>query len=100
MKDTEDQPTKPRRRRRRPHIRATKEQLREMIQNNVPGGYDLFEEMTGICAGTARALVAAKAVPHIRLGRRLVRFQPADIQKWFEARKVVPIRKSAKLAPR
>lgn len=81
---------------RRSTPRATKEQLQEMIRTNVPGGYDLFEEMTGICPGTARALVATMAVPHIRLGKRLVRFLPADVRAWLEARKVVPLRKQSR----
>jgi excisionase family DNA binding protein len=40
--------------------------------------------------GTLYALVAQNRVPHVRLGRRLVRFSPGALQAWVAQRAVEP----------
>jgi excisionase family DNA binding protein len=46
--------------------------------------------VTGIKVGTLYALVARKRIPHTRLGRRLVRFPAAQLQKWLTEHLVLP----------
>ena len=52
------------------------------------GGYPLAERITGIGRPTLYSLVFAKRIPHVRLGRRFVRFCKADLEKWLTDRKV------------
>jgi excisionase family DNA binding protein len=40
--------------------------------------------------GTLYALVAQRRVPHVRLGRRLVRFARGELQEWVRNHTVVP----------
>ncbi len=40
--------------------------------------------------GTLYALVSQKRVPHVRLGRRLVRFSRAALTMWVQERAFVP----------
>jgi excisionase family DNA binding protein len=40
--------------------------------------------------GTLYALVAQNRVPHVRLGRRLVRFSRRALEVWVRERAVVP----------
>jgi excisionase family DNA binding protein len=40
----------------------------------------------GVSPRTVKRLVASRGLPHIRLGR-MVRFAPADVYRWVEARK-------------
>jgi excisionase family DNA binding protein len=40
--------------------------------------------------GTLYALVAQGRVPHVRLGRRLVRFYRSDLDAWLKTLAVVP----------
>lgn len=40
--------------------------------------------------GTLYAWVARKEIPHVRLGRRVVRFRVQDIKDWLEKRKAGP----------
>ena len=50
--------------------------------------YATLCERLSLKSGTAYALVYEKRIPHVRLGRRMVRFDPAEIQRWLEERKV------------
>jgi excisionase family DNA binding protein len=38
---------------------------------------------TGLALGTLYAMVSRGTIPHIRLGRRLVRFRPREIERWL-----------------
>jgi excisionase family DNA binding protein len=41
--------------------------------------------------GTLYALVSQKRIPHVRLGRRLVRFSRVALDAWLQAGVVVPV---------
>lgn len=45
--------------------------------------YDGLEQKYGIKKGTAYSLVCRKRIPHIRLGKRFVRFPVDEIDRWF-----------------
>ncbi len=45
--------------------------------------YDQTESFTGIVKGTLYTLVHRRAIPHIRLGGRLVRFKRDELEKWL-----------------
>ena len=42
----------------------------------------------GLKLGTLYALVHARRIPHIRLGPRLVRFRPCELEAWVRAHSV------------
>lgn len=42
----------------------------------------------GVPVGTVYAWVHNGAIPHVRLGPRLVRFSRASVQRWLDARAV------------
>ena len=44
--------------------------------------------LLGVPVGTLYAWVARQQVPHIRLGRRLVRFDAGELETWLAAHKV------------
>lgn len=44
----------------------------------------------GLPIGTLYALVARRRIPHVRLGRRLVRFDPAQLTAWIAEHRVAP----------
>lgn len=50
----------------------------------------------GVCAwldlppGTVDTLVFRRQIPHVRLGKRLVRFPVADLEEWIRQRMVSP----------
>ena len=46
--------------------------------------YEQAAHRTGLPRGTLYSMVAAHAVPHIRLGKRLVRFSVAALEQWLE----------------
>ena len=50
--------------------------------------YDRAAEMLGLAKGTLYAMVHQNRVPHIRLGHRLVRFDPLELEKYVEAHRV------------
>ena len=45
-------------------------------------------EITGLCRGTLASLVHRRAVPHVRIGPRLVRFDRGELEAWLDARRV------------
>jgi excisionase family DNA binding protein len=53
--------------------------------------YREFCEFTGIPLATAYSLVARRRVPHVRLSRRLVRFDVDEIQRWLTAHAVADV---------
>ena len=50
--------------------------------------YDETAEMLGLAKGTVYAMVHQNRIPHIRLGRRLVRFDRAELQKFVDDHRV------------
>jgi excisionase family DNA binding protein len=42
----------------------------------------------GIPVGTVYSMVARRQLPHLRLGKRLVRFSRHDLEAWVAARRV------------
>lgn len=54
--------------------------------------YKAAAKVTGLPAGTLRALVCRKQIPHYRIGKRLVRFRQSELEQWLQARHVVPQR--------
>ncbi len=51
-------------------------------------GYAAAAELLQLPVGTVYALVSQKRIPHIRLGRRLVRFSEATLREWLAERSV------------
>lgn len=35
-------------------------------------------------------LIREKRIPHIRLGRRFIRFKCKDVKQWIESKKILP----------
>lgn len=50
--------------------------------------YKQTSDETGIPMGTLYTLVFQKRIPHIRLGKRLVRFSSKEIAAWLKAHQV------------
>lgn len=50
--------------------------------------YAELEERYGIKRATAAAYVHRRVIPHIKLGPRHTRFDPIEIEKWIDARRV------------
>ena len=57
--------------------------------------YRQVAAMLGVTLGTLYSLVSRKRIPHIRIGRRLVRFSRARISAWLAAAEVEPGNRSA-----
>lgn len=52
--------------------------------------YSEAARMLNLKIGTLYALVAQSRVPHVRLGRRLVRFSRAELDEWLRQHRVEP----------
>jgi excisionase family DNA binding protein len=52
--------------------------------------YDQAAKVLNLKIGTLYALVSQSRVPHVRLGRRLVRFSRAELEKWLREHSVAP----------
>lgn len=46
------------------------------------------ELITGISRATLASMVNRKQIPHIRLGPRMVRFDPRELRAWIDSRRV------------
>lgn len=46
--------------------------------------------MLNMKLGTLYALVAQNRIPHVRLGRRLVRFSRSALESWLNVHAIVP----------
>jgi len=44
----------------------------------------------GMPVGTLYALVSEGRIPHIRISKRMVRFDPVELDAWVDARRVAP----------
>jgi excisionase family DNA binding protein len=53
----------------------------------------------GIKVATLYALVSKRRIPHVRLGRRFVRFDVRDLAAWVDAQRVSPDGQKSTLAP-
>ena len=49
-------------------------------------------ELTSLPLGTLYHRVSKKEIPHLRLGRRLVRFDAEEITRWLKAQEVTAAR--------
>lgn len=54
-------------------------------------GYADAALITGLSRGSLRARVHRKAIPHVRLSRRTVRFRRAELEAWLAAGAVHPV---------
>ena len=59
-------------------------------------GYKATAQLLGVPVGTLYAWVCRGYVPHIRLSRRCVRFDPDAIDEWLRARTHNPANGSAR----
>ncbi len=50
--------------------------------------YAEASDYLGLPVGTLYAWVSEKRIPHIRLGARTVRFDPAELVRWLDERRV------------
>lgn len=50
--------------------------------------YAEVRKLTGFKAGTLYSMVKRREIPHVRLGRRLVRFSKAEIETWLKKHSV------------
>nr|BFD65317.1 hypothetical protein HAGR004_03390 [Bdellovibrio sp. HAGR004] len=50
-----------------------------------PITYLQVQQMTGLPLGTLYSLVSRKQIPHMRMGTRLVRFNPTEVKKWMKS---------------
>lgn len=50
--------------------------------------YQEAADLLGIKLATLYALVSKRAIPHIRVSGRIVRFDAAELRAWLEARSV------------
>ncbi len=60
-------------------------------------GYGEASQILGVKRGTLYCWVSRRSIPFIRLGRRVVRFDPLALQEWVDQRTVLP---DAELMPR
>ena len=50
--------------------------------------YAQAADLLAVPVGTLYAWVHLRRIPHIRISKRLVRFQRAELERWIEARRV------------
>lgn len=60
----------------------------DALANHLLLDYHQVAARYGFKLGTLASWVARKQIPHIRLSTRMVRFDPADLDAWLEARRV------------
>ena len=52
--------------------------------------YKAASRLLGLRIGTLYSMVSRREIPHVRLGRRIVRFDPNELTEWINARRVAP----------
>jgi excisionase family DNA binding protein len=62
--------------------------------------YEQAARLLNLKIGTLYALVAQNRVPHLRLGRRLIRFSRNELIAWLRRHAVGPAPQAASGAPR
>ena len=58
-------------------------------------GYKAASEYLGVPTGTLYAKVRNGSIPHVRLGKRLVRFERSALDAWLAQNRVTPIASEA-----
>ncbi len=58
--------------------------------------YVQASQFLGVRVGTLYSMVSRREIPHVRLGRRLVRFVPEELRVWVEARRVAELPSGAR----
>jgi excisionase family DNA binding protein len=58
------------------------------VGGDAPLTYDEAARYLGVPKGTLYSLVSTQRIPHVRMGRRLVRFRKADLEAWLAAHRV------------
>ena len=61
-------------------------------------GYKDAANELGLPIGTLYSLVSRRCIPHVRLGRRLVRFDQAQLAAWVAKHRVEAIRSEERRA--
>ena len=51
-------------------------------------GYREASDLLGVPKGTVHCWVSRRLLPHLRLGKRLVRFRRAELQAWLDSHQV------------
>lgn len=59
-----------------------------ITEDEALGGYKEASQWLGFPPGTLYSLVHAKRIPHIRLGKRLVRFSRPELERWLASNSV------------
>ena len=54
--------------------------------------YSQAAVLMGVRIGTVYALVSQKRIPHVRFGRRFVRFSASELRAWVRSQTVPPIK--------
>jgi excisionase family DNA binding protein len=71
------------------HPRARKDALKEKnMKNEDLLTYAELHQVVGLPVGTLYSMVKKEQIPHVRLGRRLVRFRRIEIELWLKSRAV------------
>jgi len=52
--------------------------------------YKQAAERLAVPIGTLRVMVSRKQVPHVRLGKRIVKFDPVKLDHWIDQHRVEP----------
>jgi excisionase family DNA binding protein len=69
--------------------RARKDALKEKnMKNEDLLTYAELHQVVGLPVGTLYSMVKKEQIPHVRLGRRLVRFRRIEIELWLKSRAV------------
>lgn len=65
-----------------------------MIEKRTPRylSYPELAQALNLPLGTLYSKVASRSIPHVRLGRRLVRFDAEEISRWLKAQEVTAAR--------
>ena len=55
--------------------------------------YSQAAALIGVRVGTIYALVSQKRIPHVRFGRRFVRFSTSELRAWVRSQTVQPVKR-------
>jgi excisionase family DNA binding protein len=67
-----------------------------MNANSTNLTYNEAAQFLGVPVGTVYSMVSHRRLPHIRLGKRLVRFPRHELEAWVAARRVEAVESSRK----
>lgn len=60
----------------------------ESFPHNPLRSYTWLEKRTGICRSTLASMVCRRQLPCVRLAKRIVRFDEAEIESWIASRRL------------